>query len=88
MGARIARQRQGKSRTNATEVPHSSEIAPAGESTGAERRWSIKESWNNFYAQHLTVELDNTKGSVARDHLANERTYLAWLRTSLSFASA
>ncbi|KAG0266799.1 hypothetical protein BG011_000851 [Mortierella polycephala] len=29
----------------------------------------------------LTLE---NKGSIARDHLANERTYLAWLRTSLS----
>jgi uncharacterized membrane protein YidH (DUF202 family) len=27
------------------------------------------------------------KGSVARDHLALERTFLAWLRTSLAFAS-
>ncbi|ODV88047.1 hypothetical protein CANARDRAFT_192825 [[Candida] arabinofermentans NRRL YB-2248] len=27
------------------------------------------------------------KGSVARDHLASERTFLAWLRTSLSLAS-
>ncbi|KAI8372103.1 hypothetical protein BD560DRAFT_102472 [Blakeslea trispora] len=27
------------------------------------------------------------QGSVARDHLANERTYLAWLRTSLSTIS-
>lgn len=27
------------------------------------------------------------KASVARDHLASERTYLAWLRTSLSLAS-
>jgi uncharacterized membrane protein YidH (DUF202 family) len=26
--------------------------------------------------------VENT-GSVARDHLANERTYLAWTRTSL-----
>ncbi|SCZ88536.1 BZ3500_MvSof-1268-A1-R1_Chr10-2g02992 [Microbotryum saponariae] len=34
----------------------------------------------------LTHMLEN-KGSVARDHLANERTFLAWLRTSLSLAS-
>lgn len=35
---------------------------------------------------NLSVRLKNT-GSVARDHLANERTFLAWLRTSLAFAS-
>lgn len=29
----------------------------------------------------------NNNGAVARDHLANERTFLAWLRTALSFAS-
>ena len=27
--------------------------------------------------------IDNT-GSIARDHLANERTYLAWLRTGIT----
>ena len=31
--------------------------------------------------------LENT-GSVARDHLASERTFLAYVRTSLAFASA
>jgi len=31
------------------------------------------------------VVLTNT-GSTARDHLANERTYLAWIRTALSLA--
>ena len=34
----------------------------------------------------LSVTLENTQ-SVARDHLANERTFLAWVRTGLTFAS-
>ncbi|ODQ66296.1 hypothetical protein NADFUDRAFT_82159 [Nadsonia fulvescens var. elongata DSM 6958] len=34
----------------------------------------------------LNMRLKN-EGAVARDHLANERTFLAWLRTSLGFAS-
>ncbi|KAF8607008.1 hypothetical protein BDV93DRAFT_436489 [Ceratobasidium sp. AG-I] len=33
-----------------------------------------------------TMVLENT-GSVARDHLANERTWLAYVRTSLAIAS-
>jgi uncharacterized membrane protein YidH (DUF202 family) len=39
--------------------------------------------------QHILQQLDpslklENKASVARDHLANERTFLAWIRTSLS----
>lgn len=34
----------------------------------------------------ISLILENT-GSVARDHLANERTWLAYVRTSLSIAS-
>lgn len=33
-----------------------------------------------------TTNLPNT-GSVARDHLANERTFLAWLRTGVGFSA-
>ncbi|KAI0262430.1 hypothetical protein BC834DRAFT_828832 [Gloeopeniophorella convolvens] len=35
----------------------------------------------------FSLTLQNT-GSVARDHLASERTFLAYVRTSLAFASA
>jgi len=38
-------------------------------------------------APALSLVLEN-KGSVARDHLASERTYLAYVRTSLACANA
>ena len=37
-----------------------------------------------LYADYSPSLILENKGSIARDHLANERTYLAWLRTSLS----
>ncbi|TQS38844.1 hypothetical protein Golomagni_00641 [Golovinomyces magnicellulatus] len=45
--------------------------------------------WNRtrkMSKKFTSINLKN-EGSVARDHLALERTFLAWLRTSLAFAS-
>ena len=49
---------------------------------------STRESiWRKLMMVNPSATLENT-GSVARDHLASERTFLAYVRTSLAVASA
>ncbi|ETS84988.1 hypothetical protein PFICI_03013 [Pestalotiopsis fici W106-1] len=40
----------------------------------------------SFWSRFATPLYQNT-GSVARDHLASERTFLAWIRTGLGFVA-
>ncbi|KAI9273584.1 hypothetical protein BY458DRAFT_508262 [Sporodiniella umbellata] len=48
------------------------------------RERKIYDSLGRFYKKFSTSYLLENTSATARDHLANERTFLAWLRTSLS----
>ncbi|KAG5419347.1 hypothetical protein I9W82_003114 [Candida metapsilosis] len=52
--------------------------------THDEKKSSTKSTLMEFF--DFQINLPN-KGSVARDHLANERTFLAWTRTALVFVT-
>ncbi|CAO3626034.1 unnamed protein product [Cunninghamella blakesleeana] len=55
-----------------------------GQSMERSRKLALFQFVDKWYRRLSLSKLLENKASVARDHLANERTFLAWLRTSLS----
>ncbi|KAG2216938.1 hypothetical protein INT45_012796 [Circinella minor] len=51
------------------------------------RRFTVYDTISRFFERFSASALLENKAAVARDHLANERTFLAWLRTSLSLVT-
>jgi uncharacterized membrane protein YidH (DUF202 family) len=67
------------------------ELHPSNTTTTSKRKNHNPTHRNIFHpsARHFRPALIlQNKGSVARDHLASERTFLAYVRTSLGMASA
>ena len=69
--------------TETDQTPNSSSPSPTATNSIASKPWPM----NDRLKSSISFTLENS-GSVARDHLASERTFLAYMRTSLALASA
>lgn len=72
---------------SSTEPSDESPNTDPGQPLVRDKAWRDSKLDLASHVRAVSLTLENS-GSVARDHLASERTFLAYVRTSLSIASA
>ncbi|TFK19995.1 hypothetical protein FA15DRAFT_626000 [Coprinopsis marcescibilis] len=71
---------------NSNGAPTQPPNPPTVQTVKSPRQWRDA-LWSWYDSELVSLNLENS-GSVARDHLASERTFLAYMRTSLAIASS